>query len=513
VNRNPAPAVSDPLLSAVILAQAQHGLFDLRGEHPIPIVVAVSGGADSVCLLHVLWQLAERWGLALHVAHINHGLRPAAAADSEFVTALAARCGLPFHVAKLDPAALRADRNGLEAAARASRYAFLAEVARSLRGPTGPALVAAAHHAGDQAETLLLRLVQGSGLRGLGALRPVATVPVPAGDGNEPVRLVRPLLAVERDDILAYLQRHRLTWVEDETNTDLQFARNRLRHVILPALAGLNPNIVGTLARTAGLLADEAQRAEQADAVALAQLLVEPPEDGRVVLDVGGWQLLPPAARRGVLRQALDHLAPDCRQIGQEHIDQVAQSASSGASSGPHPLPAGLAWTIIGGIPTRGARLCLHAANMLPVEIDHPFLDAAWRAEHEECPLPIPGEIVAGAWRLITTHLPAADLPAAWQENHTPWQLYADAAALGQPVLTTPKPGMRIAPFGMDGRHRRVVDVLNSDKVPRSMRLGWPILVDRRDGRVLWVCGLRSDESLRILSQAQDIVCCKWQIG
>ena len=505
--------MSDPLLSAVIQAQAQQGLFDLRGEHPISVVVAVSGGADSVCLLHVLWQLAEPWGLALHVAHVNHGLRPAAAADNEFVAALAARCGLPFYVAKLDPAALRADRNGLEAAARASRYAFLAEVARSLSGPTGPAVVAAAHHAGDQAETLLLRLVQGSGLRGLGALRPLADVPTPAGDDKEPIRLVRPLLAVEREEIMAYLRRHRLAWVEDETNTDLRFARNRLRHIVLPALAGINTNIVGTLARTAGLLADEAQRAEEADAAALAQLLVAPPVVGRVVLDLAGWQLLAPAARRGVLRQALAHLAPDCRQIGQEHIDQVTRSASSGASSGPHPLPAGFAWTIVGGTPTRGARLCLHAANTPPVEIGHPFLDAAWRAEHDEYPLPIPGEIAARAWRLITTYLTAADLPPDWQENQTPWQLYADPAALGQPVLTTPKPGMRIAPFGMGGRHRRVVEVLNSCKVPPSVRLGWPILVDRRDGRVLWVCGLRSDESLRIPPQAQEIVCCKWQIG
>ncbi|MFN8467056.1 MAG: tRNA lysidine(34) synthetase TilS [Caldilineaceae bacterium] len=513
MNRNPAPAVSDPLLSAVIHAQAQQGLFDLRGEHPIQVVVAVSGGADSVCLLHVLWQLAEPWGLALHVAHVNHGLRPAAAADGEFVAALAADCGLPFHVAKLDPAALRADRNGLEAAARTARYAFLAEVARSLRGPTGPALVAAAHHAGDQAETLLLRLVQGSGLRGLGALRPLADVPAPPGDGTEPVRLVRPLLAVEREEILAYLRRHKRAWVEDETNTDLRFARNRLRHVVLPALAGLNPNIVGTLARTAGLLADEAQRAEAADAAALAQLLVESPVEDRVVLDMGGWQLLPPAARRGVLRQAIDHLAPTCRQIGQEHIDQIARSAFSGASSGPHSLPAGLAWTIIEGTTKRGARLCLHAANTPPVEISHPFLDAAWRAEHDEYPLPIPGEIAAGAWRLIATRLPTAELPVAWQANQTSWQLYASAETLGQPVLTTPKPGMRIAPFGMGGRHRRVVEVLNSCKVPPSMRLGWPILVDRRDGRVLWVCGLRSDESLRIPSQARDIVCCKWQIG
>ncbi len=494
----------------MVHAQAEHGLFDLHAEHPLPVVVAVSGGADSVCLLHVLLQLAEPWGLALHVAHINHGLRPAATDDGAFVAALAARWELPFYTVRLDPAALHAHADGLEAAARAARYAFLAKVAWSLSSPQAAACVAAAHHAGDQAETLLLRLVQGSGLRGLGALRPVATVPLPHG-GGPPVRLVRPLLAVARDEIIAYLHRHALTWIEDETNADLRFARNHLRHVVLPALASLNPNIVGTLARSAGLLADEAQRAAEADGAALAQLLVEPPASERVILDLVRWQQLPKAAQRGVLRLALDHLAPHARQIGYAHIDQILQAAPRGKSSGPHPLPEGLAWTLVGATAAQGARLCLHIASAPPLGIDHPFLDETWRAEHAECAVPIPGAVAAGAWRLITTRLPAAALAGAWQAPVTPWQLYADAGALGMPVLTTPRPGQRIAPLGMHGRQRRVVDVLGSHKIPPTVRGGWPLLVDRHDGRVLWVCGLHSAESLRISAQTQEIICCEWQ--
>ncbi len=501
----------DPLLSAVTHAQAQHGLFDLQTDRPLPVVVAVSGGADSVCLLHVLWQLAPSWGLDLQVAHVNHGLRPAAEVEGEFVAALAARCGLPFHMVKLDPAILHADAAGLEAAARTARYAFLAKVARLLVGLHGTACVAAAHHAGDQAETLLLRLVQGSGLRGLGALHPVADVPV-QGEGSEPpVRLVRPLLAVQRDDIMAYLRRHALTWVEDETNADLHFARNHLRHVVMPALANLNPNIVGTLARTAGLLADEAQRTEEADAATLRQLLLEPAAAERLILDHLRWQQQPLAARRGVLRLALNQLAPHARQIGFEHIERILQSAAPGKSSGPHPLPEDLAWTVIGATAAQAARLCLHTASATPLAVDHPLLDAAWRAEHTECLVPVPGELTAGAWRLTTARISAAELPAAWRATHSPWKLYANAEALGQPALTTPRPGQRIAPFGMEGGHRRVVDVLSSHKIPPSVRPGWPLLVDRRDGQVLWVCGLRSAESLRIFAQTRDIICCEWQ--
>ncbi len=511
VKNNPAIPLSDPLLAAVAQAQAQHKLFGLHDVVPVPVVVAVSGGADSVCLLHALWQLSGPWRLALHVAHVDHGLRPAAAAERDFVAALAARYRLPFHIAQLDPVALHADKNGLEAAARAARYAFLAYVARQVSPPTVAACVAAAHHAGDQAETLLLRLLQGSGLRGLAALRPVALVPTAAEDNKPAVRLVRPLLGVQRTEILAYLQRHDITWMEDETNTDTRFTRNHLRHVVLPALASLNPNIVATLARSADLLAAEAERAESADAAAFGQLLLEPPAASRIVLDLVRWQSLPLASRRGVLRTALDRLPGDSRQLGYEHIEHMVQAAAAGRGSGPHPLPDGLAWSVVGATTTQPARLCLHAAGSAPVTIDHPFLDAAWRAEHGECPLPIPGEITVGEWRLVTTRVPAANLPVHWQEERAPWRLYADADALGQPDLVAPSHGLRIAPFGMDGRHRQVADVLGSHKIPPSIRPGWPLLVDRRDGRVLWVCGLCTAESLRISAQTREVVCCRWE--
>jgi tRNA(Ile)-lysidine synthase len=520
VKRNPAFAPSDPLLAAVVHAQEQHTLFPLQDELRCAVVVGVSGGADSVCLLHALWQLSGPWHLALHVAHVDHRLRAAAAADADFVAALAARFQLPFHVTRLDPADLRADANGLEAAARAARYTFFAQVARQVSGVAATACVAVAHHAGDQAETLLLRLAQGSGLRGLAALRPVAPLPhAPAaatGEEMPPLRLVRPLLGVQRADVVAYLRRHDLSWMEDETNADTRLSRNYVRHAVLPALASLNPNVVATLARSAELLAAEAERAEVADAAVLDELLVEPPVAGRIVLDLVRWQNLAfLAARRGVLRIAFNRLAADSRQLGYEQIEQIVHSATTGRSStrssGPHPLPAGLAWSVVGAADGQPARLCLHAAHVPPVALDHPFLDAAWRAEHAACPLPVPGEITVGAWRLVTTRMPAAELPATWREPHAPWRLYADAAAFGRPALVAPGPGLRIAPFGMGGRHRRVIDVLGSHKIPPSVRPGWPLLVDRRDGRVLWVCGLCTAESLRISAQTREVVCCEWQ--
>ncbi len=509
-------------------AQAQYEFFaaapaERRERTRRPVVVAVSGGADSVCLLHALRQLADSWHLTLHVAHIDHNLRPQSAADRAFVCALAARYQLPLHLAVLDPSLLYADPSGLEAAARHARYQFLCQVARTLTTDGGAACVAVAHHAGDQAETVLLHLVQGSGLRGLGGLRPVAPAPeailgpvVDAGpEGAASVRLVRPLLDVEQAVITAYLERHALAWVEDESNLDLRFSRNYVRHVVLPALAVLNPNIVTTLGRSANLLAAEAERSELADAATLHQLAVTSPTATRVVLDLVRWQALPPATQRGVLRSALRQLAADRRQLNFDTVEQIVREATPRRSSGPHPLPAALAWSVAGASAGQPARLCLHKAGVPPLAIEYPYLSAAWRRAAPVWPLPLPassvGEVGVGDWKLVVRRLPAAALPAGWQEQPAPWRLVADAAAVGAAALTTPTAGLRIAPLGMEGHHRLVADILSSHKIPPSIRPGWPLLVDRRDGQVLWVCGLRSAESLRVSAHTREVVWLEWQ--
>jgi tRNA(Ile)-lysidine synthase len=527
--RHTEPQKTDPLLAAILHAHAEHGLFMPPPPLPrsatlgaTPVVVGVSGGADSVCLLHALYELAVPLRLALHVAHVDHGLRPTAGDDRAFVAALAARWGLPLHVAQLDPAALRQDPRGLEAAARAARYAFFAAVARRVGPGPLPATVAVAHHAGDQAETVLLHLVQGSGLKGLGGLRPVTVIPFAPENGGAQnqatgaeahtpaVRLVRPLLGVARADITAYLVRHGQAWIEDETNADTALTRNRLRHVILPALAELNPNIEATLARTAELLAAEADRSEAADAEALAQLLTEPLA-GRAVLHLSQWQALTAAAQRGVLRAALDRLGAERREIGFEQIEQIMAAATGVRSSGPHPLALGLAWSIIGATAREPARLSLHRAGSLPLAVDHPLLPPERCGAERACAVPIPGACEVEGWRLVTSCLAPAHLPPDWRTGHPPWRLYADAAALGEPFLTSPAQGQRIAPLGMGGQHRLVADVLGSHKVPAAMRRGWPLLVDRHSGQVLWVCGLHSAESIRISAETENVVCFDWQ--
>ncbi|MCX6629438.1 MAG: tRNA lysidine(34) synthetase TilS [Candidatus Solibacter sp.] len=207
------------------------------------VAVAVSGGADSVCLLHVLRELAPRWNLTLSVLHVNHNLRgEASLGDAEFVRSLAVGLNLPFAAHDLD---LSTGHGNLEHSARNGRNAFFHG---HLAGGFADR-IALGHSRSDQAETVLFRFLRGSGATGLAAIRPVTER-----------GMVRPLIEIERPEIVRYLRDRTLPWREDASNATLDYARNRIRHQLLPQLAGeWNPALEETLAHTADLsLAEEA---------------------------------------------------------------------------------------------------------------------------------------------------------------------------------------------------------------------------------------------------------------
>jgi tRNA(Ile)-lysidine synthase len=247
---------------------ARGNLDRLRGDAPGPGVVAVSGGADSVALLCALAAAPPEGGLV--VAHLDHQLRETASGDAEFVARLLPN--LPHRVESIDVRAIAQGHN-LEATARRVRYDFLARVAQSL----GAGWVATGHTLDDQAETVLHRLLRGTGLRGLRGIA-AAREPVPG------VRLVRPLLTVSRAEVIAYLRAIGQEWREDETNRDPAFTRNRIRHELLPVLRTFNPGIADVLGR----LANQAEETFAEIEVAAAELLrvAESPKVGDVcVLD------------------------------------------------------------------------------------------------------------------------------------------------------------------------------------------------------------------------------------
>ncbi|HFD38988.1 MAG TPA: tRNA lysidine(34) synthetase TilS, partial [Anaerolineae bacterium] len=220
------------------------------------VVVGVSGGPDSLCLLHLLHRLQAEYDLALHVAHLHHSLRGADAdADAAFVRQIAAAWGLPCTVEQADVPALAAEgKLAVEEAARQARYAFLRRVAIGV----GARIVAVGHNADDQAETVLMHFIRGSGLAGLRGMLPRAPYPQftnPQSTNSQStsphLTLIRPLLDISRADILAYCDRHGLTPRFDRSNLDTTYFRNWLRHEALPLLARHNPNVDQVLRRTA----------------------------------------------------------------------------------------------------------------------------------------------------------------------------------------------------------------------------------------------------------------------
>jgi tRNA(Ile)-lysidine synthase len=282
--------------SAPPLERAFEAQLDALGLAGVGVLVAVSGGRDSCVLLELLRRSASARALALVVAHVHHGLRGEEAdRDAAHVESLARAAGVPFHLLRVDPEAPRRagpsrTRPTLEESARDLRRAAL----RRLADETGCAVVATAHHAGDQAETVLLRILRGTGPDGLAGIAPRSD------DG----RFVRPLLAVSPERIDAWASANRLVWREDASNEDPRFRRNRVRHALLPVLASqFNPRILRALVDLA-----EAARGDRVwiealvEAEAARRLRVR---EGGVELVIEGWAELPEPLARRVVRRAL----------------------------------------------------------------------------------------------------------------------------------------------------------------------------------------------------------------
>jgi len=231
--------------SKLVAFERREGLLPAGGR----MLVGVSGGPDSVCLAHFLAQMARRKGLTLALLHVHHGLRGRDAdRDAKSVLALGARLGVPAAAVRADVRGAAARRGaGLEEAGRVLRYRLLA--ARARRGRFSA--VAVGHHLDDQAETVLLHLLRGTSLRGLGGMAPSRAL-APG------VALIRPLLALTREEVLAYLEVHELPWREDRTNLDPRFARAWLRRDVLPLLERRAPGVKERLS----LIAAQARAAQ-----------------------------------------------------------------------------------------------------------------------------------------------------------------------------------------------------------------------------------------------------------
>ncbi len=455
------------------------------------VLIGVSGGPDSLCLLHVLAALAQELDARLHVAHLHHGLRGADAdADAAFVAEIAAAWGLPCTVEHADIAALAARAGAsLEEAAREARYTFLRRLAAQL----GAQAVAVGHNADDQAETVLMHFLRGSGLAGLRGMQPASEFPI--ADSQLPIvnlPLIRPLLFTPRADILAYCAEHGLQPRFDRSNEDTTFFRNRLRHELLPLLEGYNPQIRRILGNTAMVLADD-HALLRADLLAVWPQVALDELAGRLVLDLAAWRGLPPALQRAVLREAIRRLRASLRNVNYVHVDNAFSLLQEGRAGDRMTLPAGLE-LVLGydrfAVGEEGVELPVNGL---------PQMDVEW------LPLPVPGTAKLASWQVETRLLAPADLPPGWQGNADPWQAWLDAGALGPtPALRTRREGDRCQPLGMAGRSKLLAEIFTNAKIPTPARACWPLLLNSA-GDIAWVCGLRVDERARVTPASQRI--------
>lgn len=514
------------LLELVGQVRAMEGLFcsPVQGDgRSARVVVAVSGGADSMALLHLLMRVRTTWNLDLVVAHLDHNIRPESADDASFVGEMARSWDLRFETKRLPPDAL-SKKGNLEATARRLRYQFLAQVAVDQQVDGCEVDVAVAHTANDQAETVLMNLIRGSGLHGLAgmqAVRPLITDsrPVPG------VRVVRPLLEVTRLEIVQYLREHDIPWREDASNQDRTFVRNRVRHEVLPFLKELNPRIVASLCRTATVMRGEVERAERHTRHALEATRrgsdsKEPlSESERQVFDLHSFRGLSPGDQREALRASAGELRGTLTGLGFDAVERLRrQICEEGRPGGPYSWFSDLMLTR-----TQDA-FSLHRRDITPFAIEHPYLDGSWRASSPAGVLSAGGEIVVDGWTLRCEEVDRRDLPYDWGEKSTGsprprtalnkgklsrWEAYIDADAVQQLRLSRPRTGQRFEPLGLGGHGKALADYFTDRKVARFLRSGWPIVMDGE--RVVWVGGHQIAHNVRITPGSRRILHLFWE--
>ncbi len=436
----------------------------LAGQH---VLVAVSGGADSLCLLHLLRRAAPALELALTVATLDHGLRgDAGRADADYVEALAREWSLPVYRGTEDvPSLVVRHRIGVEAAARLARYTFLAAAARR----AGSSVIALGHQASDQAETILLHLIRGSGLGGLRGMQPSAALDasylLPGSGPIGEITLIRPLLGISRAAIDRYCAEQGLHPREDATNIDQHFLRNRIRHEVLPLLEEINPGISRILVRMAGLIVDDYAKLEEIAEENWSSLLQEQTEQ-RIILDIERFRRasLSSGIRRLVLRQAFHRLSPAGQEAGFQTIENALTVALNGPTGASASLPGGVILRI--------------AYNALILESGPPPPPSGPTMESDQVlPVRVPGvtALPSGEWAVVTRWLPpGADAAAFRQLPYTATLAIPPDATL---TLRTRRPGDRIQPLGMEGRHQSLKKLLINLKIPSRRRDRLPLLL------------------------------------
>ncbi|MHB9032885.1 MAG: tRNA lysidine(34) synthetase TilS [Anaerolineae bacterium] len=461
------------------------------------VIVGVSGGPDSVCLLHLLCQLACQMNLTLHVAHLNHAIRDKAGdADAVYVAALCRDWQLDYTLERIDvPAFAREQSLSLEEAARQARYAFLARTAAA----RGARVIAVGHHADDQVETILMHLLRGAGLEGMRGMRPVSHLNAGGQPGGKvtDVRLVRPLLHTTRAEIESYCEENALVPRRDLSNNDTILFRNRLRHELLPYLEQYNPNIRNILLHTSEVIGADLELIAGLANQAWNQVIISRDSD-TICFDLALFRAQPRALQRLLIRQGLSRLDFSLRDVTFSQLENALNIVNNGSTGRRAALPGNLNLQLSYNV------LYLTRLPEAPGRSIWPRMSLAYPVQ-----VPVPGELVNAKdhWRLICQVRPRDQFSSF--DTGEPGSIMLAQETLSEPLLlTTRRPGDALKPLGMHGQTQKLHDLFINAKVPSTERSFVPVL--RSGDDIVWVAGFRQDQRFAVKDTTDSIVVLKF---
>jgi tRNA(Ile)-lysidine synthase len=465
--------MSDDIRLRVIRFFQNHNLTSAK------LVVAVSGGPDSVCLLHLLSTLKEELGLTLHVAHLDHQLRgEESRADSKYVSVLAKRLGLPVTIGHADVKAFqKASRMTLEEAAREVRYSFLAGVCEKI----GTSYVVTGHTQNDNVETILLHIVRGSGTRGLVGLKPLT----PRTIGDREITIVRPMLDITKEEAIEYCHQVRLEPRADTSNFELSPLRNKIRLKLLPLLEGYNSNISEALLRLSASAGDELDYLDEQVANLWGRIAKR--ERDVITLDKNGLRDVHPALKRHLLRACLEQLPGGLKDIESRHIEDML-SLMDKPPGRCIDLPYGLVFMA--------------------------GYDAYWLGKEADLPSPFPP--LDGEYHLNIsgiTELPGWQVEAkivhTLDRDDNSLTAYMDADEVGPKLnVRTWKRGDRFQPLGM-GCGKKLGEFMIDARIPRHWRHNIPVVAS--SSGIVWLAGYRLDERVKVTPATKRVLKLEFQ--
>ncbi|MCS6816022.1 MAG: tRNA lysidine(34) synthetase TilS [Blastocatellia bacterium] len=439
------------------------------------IVVAVSGGPDSVALLHLLNELRDSAypHLRLHVAHLNHQLRGEEAdADEAFVQQLAERLDLPFTSERQDVRALaQAEGRNLEEVAREVRYAFLRRVAAEV----GARRIATGHTLTDQAETFLMRLLRGAGIEGLSGIHPIVDD-----------LIIRPLLAVRREETRAYCEALGIPYRVDRSNLELERWRNRVRQELLPRLLALNPRALEAIGRAAERLRVDETYFDEILGNVFPDAVISYERD-MIRLSVEKLRALHPALRARALREAIRQLCGHTRRVTSQHVEALDQLLEPGKSGRRVLLPAAvIAWREFDAL-----------TFMRRPQRPQPY----WRELRPSEPIEVAGFVIR--WERGRTEAPpSSDRIVVLDDERVPERL----------AVRSRRPGDRYVPVGRR-RPLKLKTLMWAHRIPVSERDRWPLVVTADEDRIVCAPALPVAAEFAVHSETQRLAVIRFERG